>query len=385
MRIRYQKAGLRMIPVARVYTENEHHIDPKSIDRDAIRAIARLREKGFEAYIVGGAVRDLLLGRVPKDFDIATSASPRQIHRLFYNARIIGRRFKLVHLVYGDKIIEVSTFRGTSADSDDSNNVFGTIETDAVRRDFSVNSLYYDPMNGTITDYNDSMADFRRRRLRSVLPLATTFKDDPVRMIRAVKYSVTTGFRMTVPLAFAIRRDRSCLSSVSPSRMTEEILKILGSGCSAPIIRQMQRMGLLAYIMPCLCVYTRFEQLYNSLDELDEKVRSSASHGGSGPEVDRSEFFLRLCGPFLVINPELETPEELLRDIFRQIKVFIAPITPPNGELETAASLFMEENGLALPRYRRRRPAPKSAAKPAPGKNRRPRPHRPTKPEAPAD
>ncbi|MDD3163948.1 MAG: poly(A) polymerase, partial [Sphaerochaetaceae bacterium] len=207
MRIRYKKDSDGLRPVARIYTKEEHRIDSSLIDQDAVRAISRLKQNGFSAYIVGGAVRDILLGRVPKDFDIATSASPRQVHKLFYQARVIGKRFKLVHLVYGQKIIEVSTFRGESNTDDNTNNVFGTIETDAKRRDFTINSLYYDPIDETLVDFNNSMEDFKHKRIHSVLPLSTTFTEDPVRMIRALKYSVTTGFKMDFALKLAIRRD----------------------------------------------------------------------------------------------------------------------------------------------------------------------------------
>ncbi|MDD2233099.1 MAG: polynucleotide adenylyltransferase PcnB [Sphaerochaetaceae bacterium] len=357
MRIRYKKDSDGLRPVARIYTKEEHRIDSSLIDQDAVRAISRLKQNGFSAYIVGGAVRDILLGRVPKDFDIATSASPRQVHKLFYQARVIGKRFKLVHLVYGQKIIEVSTFRGESNTDDNTNNVFGTIETDAKRRDFTINSLYYDPIDETLVDFNNSMEDFKHKRIHSVLPLSTTFTEDPVRMIRALKYSVTTGFKMDFALKLAIRRDARLLAGISNSRLTEEVFKILTSGCSAKIIKILDDYSLLVYIMPCLCVYTKFPQLYESLSKLDAKINDSVSHGGTEPDIERWEAFQYLTENFIVKPQEAMTPDEHFKDVFRQVKVLIAPITPPNFELERAVTSYMKQNGYQIPRGSRYRSA----------------------------
>lgn len=357
MRIRYKKDSDGLRPVARIYTKEEHRIDSSLIDQDAVRAISRLKQNGFSAYIVGGAVRDILLGRVPKDFDIATSASPRQVHKLFYQARVIGKRFKLVHLVYGQKIIEVSTFRGESNTDDNTNNVFGTIETDAKRRDFTINSLYYDPIDETLVDFNNSMEDFKHKRIHSVLPLSSTFNEDPVRMIRALKYSVTTGFKMDFALKLAIRRDARLLAGISNSRLTEEVFKILTSGCSAKIIKILDEYSLLVYIMPCLCVYTKFPQLYESLSKLDAKINDSVSHGGTEPDIERWESFQYLTENFIVKPQEAMTPDEHFKDVFRQVKVLIAPITPPNFELERAVTSYMKQNGYQIPRGSRYRSA----------------------------
>ena len=357
MRIRYKKDSDGLRPVARIYTKEEHRIDSSLIDQDAVRAISRLKQNGFSAYIVGGAVRDILLGRVPKDFDIATSASPRQVHKLFYQARVIGKRFKLVHLVYGQKIIEVSTFRGESNTDDNTNNVFGTIDTDAKRRDFTINSLYYDPIDETLVDFNNSMEDFKHKRIHSVLPLSSTFNEDPVRMIRALKYSVTTGFKMDFALKLAIRRDARLLAGISNSRLTEEVFKILTSGCSAKIIKILDEYSLLVYIMPCLCVYTKFPQLYESLSKLDAKINDSVSHGGTEPDIERWESFQYLTENFIVKPQEAMTPDEHFKDVFRQVKVLIAPITPPNFELERAVTSYMKQNGYQIPRGSRYRSA----------------------------
>ena len=159
MFIRYKKGAGGLDAVAQVYSREENKIDPALIDRNAVSVVRRLTGAGYESYIVGGAVRDLLLGRIPKDFDVATAASPRQVHKLFYNSRIIGRRFRLVHITFGNEIIEVSTFRSTKDHDYSNDNQYGTIEEDSTRRDFTINSLYYDPIKGNLIDFNNAMED----------------------------------------------------------------------------------------------------------------------------------------------------------------------------------------------------------------------------------
>ena len=239
MLIRYKKNAHGLDAVARVYDSEENGIDRNRIDANAVSVIRRLTDAGYESYIVGGAVRDLILGRIPKDFDIATAASPRQVHKLFRNSRIIGRRFRLVHITFGPEIIEVSTFRSIRDHEASDDNQFGTIEEDCTRRDFSINSLYYDPLKGNLLDFNNALEDFRKKRLVSLIPLNKTFIEDPVRMVRAVKYSVTTGFRIPYKLSRSIRVFAPELERVSTSRMTEEVNKILASGHSSSIVRRL--------------------------------------------------------------------------------------------------------------------------------------------------
>jgi poly(A) polymerase len=184
----------RPIKKAVVYTKQEHAVDLTKVDGDARRIVTTLRQYGFETYIVGGAVRDLLLDHTPKDFDIATEATPQQIKKLFSRARIIGKRFRLVHVVTGPKIFEVSTFRSIAEGT--VGNSFGTVNEDALRRDFTINALYYDPVHEQIVDYVGGFKDIERRVIEPVIPLATIFTEDPVRMVRAVKYAATTGFTL---------------------------------------------------------------------------------------------------------------------------------------------------------------------------------------------
>ncbi|MDA3823865.1 MAG: hypothetical protein PF450_14810, partial [Bacteroidales bacterium] len=199
MRVRYTKNKRgKLIKQAEIYSAHEHSIDPALVDVDAVKVTRRLQAHGFDAYIVGGAVRDLLVGKQPKDFDIATSAYPSQIKKIFRNSRIIGRRFRLVHLYFANnKILELATFR--SLESGNHNNVYGTIEEDVQRRDFTINALFYNPNNGEILDFIGGMKDIKKGMLRCVIPLKRTFKEDPVRMLRAIKYS--TGSKLRIPFA----------------------------------------------------------------------------------------------------------------------------------------------------------------------------------------
>ena len=348
MKVRYKSGSDGVCAVANIYSKEEHGIDSSLIDRDAVSVVSRLVSSGFESYIVGGAVRDLLLGRTPKDFDVATSASPRQVHRLFRNSRIIGRRFRIVHVAFGSKIIEVSTFRSTKEHEENRDNQFGTIEEDSSRRDFSINSLYYDPADETVIDFNNSMEDFMQKRITSLIPLGRTFNDDPVRMLRAVKYRVTTGFRFRFGISGAIKAHAPLLQTVSSSRLTEELNKILASGFSAPIIRELKRYRFLVYILPCYSVHISNKGVLESLEDLDCRIQEQKRNPGS-PEIPRSVQYLALCEPLIAVPEENMSPSERMKDILRQIKVLLSPNTPPNYELENSAKLFMKNNGLRIP------------------------------------
>lgn len=347
MIIRYKtdKRG-KSVPVCRIYTQKEHPVRNSHIDKDALWAIRKLHALGAEAYIVGGAVRDILLGNLPKDFDIATSATPKQVLRLFWNSRIIGRRFRIVHLFFGGKIIEVTTFRSDEENFEEgNNNIYGTIEQDSRRRDFSINSLYYNPENGQILDFNKSFEDFRNKTIRSLIPLNYSFSEDPVRMIRAVKYQVMTGFRLKLDIRLRMRRNAPLVSNVSVSRLTEELGKIISSGYSAGIFTQLQRYGLLVRLLPCYSLYIGYKSIQDSLSLLDEKVLMMKN---SNQELDRAEMILHLVKPLIVIDEHYSSIEEERKAIFRQIKVLISPMTPPNFELEKATDLFLAELGIKV-------------------------------------
>lgn len=346
---RYKKNAGALEAVAKVYSQQEHGIDPDFIDRDAVSVIERLVSRGYESYIVGGAVRDLLLGRVPKDFDVATSASPRVVHNMFGRSMIIGRRFRIVHVMFGKKIIEVTTFRSLEDHADDNDNVFGTIEEDCRRRDYSINSLYYNPLDCTVIDFTGAMEDFRRRRLVSLIPLNRTFVEDPVRMVRGVKYSVTTGFSMSLRLRHAIRKYAPLLQNVSTSRMTEEINKILSCGMSAQIFKALYSFGLLSYMLPCIAVYGKYPQLYESLSKLDSKVNDAVddAHRKSLP---KAIMYLSLVSPFIAEDPQITDVKAMFQDTLRQTRVLLSPMTPPRYELESTSVMFLRMRGVNVPK-----------------------------------
>ena len=351
--VRYKNDGKgRSVPVAKIYTQKEHPVTNSQIDKDALWAIRKIQQAGGEAYIVGGAIRDIILGRRPKDFDIATSLSPRQVQRLFWNARIIGRRFRIVHLFFSGKIIEVTTFRSDEENFEDGkNNLYGTIEQDAKRRDFSINSLYYNPANGQLLDFNDALNDFRKKTIRSLIPLQYTFSEDPVRMIRALKYQATTGFDLRRDVRKAIKKNAECIETCSTSRLTEEVSKILSSGKSYEIFTSLRKFGLLQFILPCWSMYSSIDAVRVSLESLDRKIQEAKADGNA---VGKEEQIYAMIKPLLVFDTDSGmTPDELFHEAFRQAKILIAPMTPPNYELEKAADMVLSDMGVKRVRSKR--------------------------------
>lgn len=354
MLIRYgtSKSGKRT-EIARIYTADEHHITRDRIDPDALKITKRLTRAGYQAFIVGGAVRDLLIGKQPKDFDVATDAHPRRMRGLFRNARVIGRRFRLVHVDFAGKIIEVSTFR-----SRDGQNSFGTIEQDVLRRDFTINALYYSPEKEQIIDYVGGYPDVQEGRIRALVPLETTFEEDPVRMIRAAKYAAATSFDLPTKLRTKIKRSAGGLSTCPPSRMTEEILKILASGSSAAIVELARQLGILPYMLievnrRITARRTLAKELLDSLSALDAEIARAEE------PLPRARLIAALVEPFLTFDdPPAGDRLEYYRELFAEVKGLIAPITPPNKDVHEAVKLMMVEHGFApppKPRRRRRR------------------------------
>ena len=363
MFVRYKtdKNG-KSIPVCKVYTAKEHPVRNNMIDKDALWAIKKIQNAGGEAYIVGGAIRDILLGNTPKDFDIGTSLSPRQVQRLFWNSRIIGKRFRIVHLFFGDKIIEVTTFRSDEENfGEGNNNVWGTIEQDARRRDFSINSLYYNPQKCELLDFGTSMEDFEKKIIRSLIPLKYSFIEDPVRMIRAVKYKVTTGFSLKWDVKLALFRNASQLQNCPASRLTEEVVKILSSGHSADIFHTMYQYRLLQYLLPAYAVHSELPSMSESLRILDEKVKNAVERGLEKP--GKAEMFYYMIRSAIIIDSSLSQEwDECMKDAFRQAKVMLSPITPANFELERAVTLLLSEKGIRCNKPKKKKKAQKNAS-----------------------
>jgi len=239
----------------RILSRPEHNISRKNIDPDALKVLYRLKNNGFVAYLVGGGVRDLLLERAPKDFDIGTSAHPQQVRKLFRNCFIVGRRFRLAHVRFGRKVIEVSTFRRAAEPEQGEHlirrdNTFGTPEEDAFRRDFTVNALFYDIANFSVIDWVSGLEDLTARVIRTIGDPAQRFREDPVRMLRAVALAARLDFTIDPDSAEAIRFLRGEIVRSSPARILEELYKILRQGRSQKTFEMLHTHGLLAYLLP---------------------------------------------------------------------------------------------------------------------------------------
>lgn len=244
----------------KVYTVSDHDVQPSMVDPDALYVLERLREAGFVAYLVGGSVRDLLLKRTPKDFDISTSALPEEIKQLFQRRCVlIGRRFRLAHIRFGHKIIEVSTFRTGENESDliVRDNEWGTPEQDVLRRDFTINGLFYDPSTHSIIDYVGGWEDIHSNTLRSIGDPEVRFRQDPVRMIRLLKFRARFGFHIIPEARRALVNCREQILKSSPARVLEEMLRMLESGAAAPFFNLMLESGLLSLIYPSLTKFLK--------------------------------------------------------------------------------------------------------------------------------
>lgn len=228
----------------------QHHIQADDLSFAAEKVITRLQKEGYQAYVVGGAVRDLLLGVTPKDFDVATDATPEQIHKLFRRSRIIGRRFPIVHVMVGPETIEVTTFRGGAVNSHNElgrimkDVSFGTLEQDAMRRDFTANALYYDPKQQVVLDFHHGVEDILNRRLVMIGNPAERYQEDPVRMLRAARLSGKLGFTVDKHTSKPIAECAQLLKREPPARLFDEVLKILFSGYAQACLRQMNNLGL---------------------------------------------------------------------------------------------------------------------------------------------
>lgn len=246
--------------IPRIIPRAEHGISRKNISSGALRVLYRLHESGYKAFLVGGAVRDLLLGGHPKDFDIATDATPEQTRALFRNCRLIGRRFRLAHVVFGREIVEVATFRGIGevGDSDRHvvdgriirDNVYGSIEEDAIRRDFTINALYYDIADFSVRDYVGGIEDLQQRTMRLIGDPAQRYREDPVRMLRAARLAAKLGFTLAPDTLAPIAELATLLADVAPARLFDESLKLFFSGHGLESLRQLHNLELLGQIFP---------------------------------------------------------------------------------------------------------------------------------------
>ncbi|WP_231828377.1 polynucleotide adenylyltransferase PcnB [Pseudocitrobacter corydidari] len=256
-------------PQMTVIPREQHAISRKDISENALKVLYRLNKAGYEAYLVGGGVRDLLLGKKPKDFDVTTSATPEQVRKLFRNCRLVGRRFRLAHVMFGPEIIEVATFRGHHEDAQSDrttsqrgqngmllrDNIFGSIEEDAQRRDFTINSLYYSVADFTVRDYVGGMQDLEEGVIRLIGDPETRYREDPVRMLRAVRFAAKLSMRISEETAEPIPRLATLINDVPPARLFEESLKLLQAGYGYDTYKLLREYNLFQPLFPTITRY----------------------------------------------------------------------------------------------------------------------------------
>ena len=285
-------------------TASQHQIDRRLVSRHAVKVCEILQEHGFEAYIVGGAVRDLIVGLEPKDFDVATNATPEQVRPLFRRARIIGRRFKLVHVVFGREIIETSTFRadGKEEGLTDTHgrilrdNDYGELKDDATRRDFTLNALYYDPTSETVIDYHDGFHDLKNRVVRIIGDAETRYREDPVRMLRAMRFAAKLDATIDADTHAPIAGMAKLIANVPESRLFDESIKLLSCGNALMCLKLIHAEGLHSHLFPLM------DELLANEDQLafvDNALARTDSRVRTGKTVSPSFLFAALLWPMV--------------------------------------------------------------------------------------
>ena len=277
-----------------VYARPDHCISRKNIDPDALKVLYRLSQLGYTAYLVGGGVRDLLMGREPKDFDVGTSAKPNEVKRAFRNCFLIGRRFRLAHVKFGEKVIETATFRQNSqtvgeiiehaAEGPQEDNTFGTPQTDAYRRDFTVNGLFYNIKDFSVIDWVGGMKDIEKKIIRAIGDPEIRFQEDPVRMMRAVKFSSRLGFTIEKKTLAAMKKYHKCILTAAVPRVCEEVFRLFPYGHSAEAFRLMYESGMLGDLLPSLVKFIEKDGgaksvTFKYLKVLDDYERMMAKKG----------------------------------------------------------------------------------------------------------
>jgi len=292
-------------PPARIIPRAEHTVSRADIDVEVLKVLYRLHHQGYQAYLVGGSVRDLLLGRKPKDFDVATDAHPGEVRRIFRNSRIIGKRFRLVQVFFrGGKIVEVSTFRRRSEFEDENdilqpNNTFGSPAEDALRRDLTINALFYNVADFTVIDYIGGLEDLHQGLIRVIGPPTVRFRRDPVRMLRVIRHAARTRFAIDPEAWESIRQNHDAIRMCAPSRVRDELLKDFKGGAAGAFFPLMHDCGLLEAIFPGFASHLarpeaarrcrqRWAELFGRVDELVQ----------AGQPLSEAFFWTVLLTPF---------------------------------------------------------------------------------------
>ncbi|MFD2178753.1 polynucleotide adenylyltransferase PcnB [Veronia pacifica] len=300
-----------------VIPRDEHGISRKDISENALKVLYRLNKNGFDAYLVGGGVRDLLLDTEPKDFDIATNATPEEVRKLFRNCRLIGRRFRLAHILFGREIIEVATFRGhhmsdagknTASQSSDGmllrDNVYGSIEEDAQRRDFTVNALYYNIADFSVRDYAGGIADLNDRVIRLIGDPETRYREDPVRMLRAVRFAAKLDMSISEETEAPIPHLAHLLKDIPSARLFEESLKLLQSGQGLDTYLLLRELDLFEPLFPILDEHFTEDMSSKTEQMLEIVLRSTDRRIGSGQRINPAFLFAAMLWYPVTIRTE---------------------------------------------------------------------------------
>jgi len=393
-------SGHKLAP--RIISRSDHPVSRSSLSPNAVRVLYRLKDAGFQAFLVGGCVRDIILGRTPKDYDVATDALPDEVRSLFRNCRLVGRRFRLAHIMFGQEVIEVATFRASGApaqgeepipeateetDADDQtyapdevdleedvasaqrvlatggrilrDNVYGTIDDDVWRRDFTANSLYYNIADFSIWDYCDGMADIAARRLRLIGNPQARYREDPVRMLRAARFEAKLGFELEAASAAPIDELRSLLTEVPAARLFDEVAKLFLTGHGVASLRVLRQRQLLEVLFPAVEQYLQrhpqglVEQLlWKGLENTDARVAADK------PVTPTYLFALLLYGP---IAAHIETlpparwhePQAILEACDRALRQAHQRVTIPKRIALGVREMFALQPRLEHPRGKR--------------------------------
>ncbi|QIR16088.1 polynucleotide adenylyltransferase PcnB [Shewanella aestuarii] len=283
-----------------------HDISRRQISENALKVLYRLHKSGFKAYLVGGGVRDILLGLQPKDFDVVTNATPEEIKKLFRNCRLVGRRFRLAHIVFGRDVIEVATFRGHHGENSDNisksnaqgrllrDNVYGEIDEDAERRDFTINALYYDISDFSIRSYGGGISDLNARKIRLIGDPETRYREDPVRMLRAIRFATKLDMQIDSVTASPIKQLAPLLADIPAARMYEEVIKLFFSGKAQATYKMMQEYGLFAPLFPQISRLIAEDPKGNTAKMLDAVMKSTDDRVNQDKPVTPAFFYAAL-------------------------------------------------------------------------------------------
>ncbi|MDJ0832931.1 MAG: polynucleotide adenylyltransferase PcnB [Gammaproteobacteria bacterium] len=292
-----------------VLDRSEHSISRQQISESALKVLYRLDKAGYRACLVGGGVRDVLLGKQPKDFDVATDATPDEVRALFKNSRLIGRRFRLAHIRFGREVIEVATFRSLAADSSKTelskdgrilrDNTFGSIEEDALRRDFTINALYYDIHDFSVLDYAQGIEDLKNSTLKLIGDPAVRYKEDPVRMLRAVRFAAKLDFSIEQSAARAIYDHGRLLRDIPPARLYDEVLKIFHSGHALRAYQLLRHFDLFGYLFPALEKYLNSDPSEVMLDFIEQALVNTDERVRQDKPVSPAFIFAALLWPLV--------------------------------------------------------------------------------------